>query len=78
MLEVIFLIFKLYQIILALNLFCSDFRYKSNGIFVLGVGFFLFLSDKFRKASHFWRIFLFKKLAFLTDFQNFNQKVLLS
>ena len=26
--------------------FCSDFRYKSNEIFVLGVGFFS--SDKFR------------------------------
>ena len=26
---------------------CSDFRYESNGIFVLGVGFF-FSSDKFR------------------------------
>ena len=26
--------------------FCSDFRYESNGIFVLGVGFFS--SDKFR------------------------------
>ena len=25
---------------------CSDFRYESNGIFVLGVGFFS--SDKFR------------------------------
>ena len=22
--------------------FCSDFRYESNGIFVLGVGFFFF------------------------------------
>ena len=27
--------------------FCSDFRYESNEIFVLGVGFF-FSSDKFR------------------------------
>ena len=26
--------------------FCSDFRYESNGIFVLGVG--LFSSEKFR------------------------------
>ena len=26
--------------------YCSDFRYESNGIFVLGVGFFS--SDKFR------------------------------
>ena len=26
--------------------FCYDFRYESNGIFVLGVGFFS--SDKFR------------------------------
>ena len=36
--------------------FCSDFRYESNGIFVLGVGFFS--SDKFFLTSHFWRIFL--------------------
>ena len=28
------------------SLFCSDFRYESNGIFVIGVGFFS--SDKFR------------------------------
>ena len=28
------------------ELYCSDFRYESNGIFVLGVGFFS--SDKFR------------------------------
>ena len=27
-------------------IYCSDFRYESNGIFVLGVGFFS--SDKFR------------------------------
>ena len=26
--------------------YCSDFRYESNGIFVLGMGFFS--SDKFR------------------------------
>ena len=25
--------------------FCSDFRYESNGIFVLGVGFFLQIFD---------------------------------
>ena len=24
------------------RVFCSDFRYESNGIFVLGVGFFFF------------------------------------
>ena len=38
----------LFQNFLAMNFcsFCSDFRYKSNGIFVLGVGFFS--SDKFR------------------------------
>ena len=28
------------------RIYCSDFRYESNGIFVLGVGFFS--SDKFR------------------------------
>ena len=28
------------------QIYCSDFRYESNGIFVLGVGFFS--SDKFR------------------------------
>ena len=29
--------------------FCSDFRYESNGMFVLGVGFFS--SDKFRLSN---------------------------
>ena len=29
------------------NSFCSGFRYESNGIFELGVGF-IFSSDKFR------------------------------
>ena len=48
------------------NFYCSDFRYESNGIFVLGVGFFS--SDKFR---------LFNE-PFLTDFLNTIQKVLLS
>ena len=31
----------------AARIYCSDFRYESNGIFVLGVGFY-FSSDKFR------------------------------
>ena len=36
---------------------CSDFRYESNGIFVLGLGFF-FLQTKFDfLTSHFWRKF---------------------
>ena len=34
-----------YTMIYFNNHFCSDFRYESNGIFVLRVGFF---SDKFR------------------------------
>ena len=32
-----------------LKAYCSDFRYESNGIFVLGVGFFFF-----RQISTFW------------------------
>ena len=48
------------------NNYCSDFRYESNGIFVLGVGFFS--ADKFR---------LFNKPS-LTEFFNIIQKVLLS
>ena len=36
--------------------FCSDFRYESNGIFVLGVGFFLQTIFDFL-TSHFWRNF---------------------
>ena len=27
---------------LLIQTYCSDFRYESNGIFVLGVGFFFF------------------------------------
>ena len=39
------------------SIYCSDFRYESNGIFVLGVGFF-FLRTKFDfLTSHFWRNF---------------------
>ena len=34
--------------------FCSDFRYESNGIFVLGVGFFLQTNFDFL-TSYFWR-----------------------
>ena len=36
--------------------FCSDFRNESNGIFVLGVGFFLQTNFDFL-TSHFWRNF---------------------
>ena len=39
------LIFQDFKKIYGLH-FCSDFRYESNGKFVLGVGFFS--SDKFR------------------------------
>ena len=35
---------------------CSDFRYESNGIFVLGGGFFLQTNFDFL-TSHFWRNF---------------------
>ena len=28
------------KVFMQINHFCSDFRYESNGIFVLGVGFF--------------------------------------
>ena len=45
---------------------CSDFRYESNGIFVLGVCFFS--SDKFRRFYH----------PFLTEFVLIVRKVLLS
>ena len=37
---------------------CSDFRYESNGIFVLGVGFFLQTNFDFL-TSHFWRNFFY-------------------
>ena len=35
---------------------CSDFRCENNGMFVLGVGFFLQTNFYFLN-SHFWRIF---------------------
>ena len=37
---------------------CSDFRYESNGIFVLGVGFFFLQTNFDFLTSHFWRNFL--------------------
>ena len=33
--------------------FCSDFRYESNGIFVLGVGFFFLQTNFDFLTSHF-------------------------
>ena len=36
---------------------CSDFRYESNGIFVLGVGFFFLQTNFDFLTSHFWRNF---------------------
>ena len=36
---------------------CSDFRYESNGIFVLGVGFFFLQTNFDFLTSLFWRIF---------------------
>ena len=36
---------------------CSDFRYESNGIFVLGVGFFFLQTNFDFLPSHFWRNF---------------------
>ena len=38
--------------------YCSDFRYESNGIFVLGVGFFFLQTNFDFLTSLFWRIFL--------------------
>ena len=38
--------------------YCSDFRYESNGIFVLGVGFFFLQTNFDFLTSHFWRNFL--------------------
>ena len=46
--------------------YCSDFRYESNGIFVLGVGF-LFLQTNFDFLTE-----------FLTEFFYIIRKVLLS
>ena len=45
--------------------YCSGFRYESNGIFVLGVGFFLQTNFDFL-TSNFWRNFLkiIRKLLF--------------
>ena len=43
--------------------YCSVFRYESNGIFVLGVGFF---SDKFRLFN----------LPFLTKFSCYHSKAI--
>ena len=37
--------------------FCSDFRYESNGIFVLGVGFFFLQTNFDFLTSLFWRTF---------------------
>ena len=42
-------------VILSLKLksYCSDFRYESNGIFVLGVGFFFLQTNFDFLTSHF-------------------------
>ena len=37
--------------------YCSDFRYESNGIFVLGVGFFFLQTNFDFLTRHFWRNF---------------------
>ena len=48
------------KIIQALSvIFCSDFRYESNGIFVLGVGFFFLQTSFDFLTTHFWRNFLY-------------------
>ena len=39
--------------------YCSDFRYESNGIFVLGVGFFFFRQILDFLTSHFSRNFFY-------------------
>ena len=40
-----------------------DFRYESNGIFVLGVGFFFLQTNFDFLTSHFWRNFLYHSKA---------------
>ena len=40
-------------------IYCSDFRYESNGIFVLGVGFFFLQTNFDFLTSHFDGIFLY-------------------
>ena len=39
--------------------YCSDFRYESNGIFVLGVGFFFLQTNFDFLTSHFWQNFFY-------------------
>ena len=40
-----------------ISIYSSDFRYESNGVFVLGVGFFLQTNFDFL-TSYFWLNFL--------------------